>query len=271
MRSRWAEPSARWGVHSNRTRAVGSVVRLVVGVHEVARERVEPIEAPASLQFLAVHPAPSFDRGELLERDVGVCETLVLDGHAPVDESLDRSVTSHTLTSSPPRAVSASQKAMNSPLAGSPRKTTRSQVRAKPEYSCRCRTDRRRSTAGGLGVATEHVARGGRPLVKGIGPVLDADPPPVKRVVGIGDIAGGEHAGRAGSQVLVDEDPIIHGDSGLRGEFDPRLHPDPDDHEVALDARPSLVRTRSTALSPSKLSTPVPMSICTPCSAWISR
>ena len=65
--------------------------------------------------------------------------------------------------------------------------------------------------------------------------MLDPDPLPVERVVGTGHVAGGEHARRAGLQVLVDEDPIVHGDSGSRGEFGARLHTDSDDHEVALE------------------------------------
>ena len=81
---------------------------------------------------------------------------------------------------------------------------------------------------------TEHGAGGGRPLVQCIGPVLDPDPLPVERVVGTGHVARGEHAGPAGLQVLVDEDPIIHRDPGPRGKLGARLHTDSDDHEVAL-------------------------------------
>ena len=61
---------------------------------------------------------------------------------------------------------------------------------------------------------------------------------PVERVLGAGDVAGGEHAGRAGAQVLVDEDPVADGEAGPGGESRARLHADADDDEVALEVAP---------------------------------
>ena len=106
----------------------------------------------------------------------------------------------------------------------------------------------------------EHVARGDRPLAEGVGPVLDADPLAVERVLGAGDVAGGEHAGRAGPQVLVDEDPVADGEAGPGGELACAAARRSRRRRSRTRAwRPSLVRTRSTAPSPSKASTLVPM------------
>ena len=57
----------------------------------------------------------------------------------------------------------------------------------------------------------------------------------VEGVVGVGDVAGGEDARRAGLQVLVDEDAVVDGEPGLGGQPGARLHADADDHEVALE------------------------------------
>ena len=97
-----------------------------------------------------------------------------------------------------------------------------------------------------------------------VGPVLDADRLAVEAVVGVGDVAGGEHTGRGGVQVLVDPDPVVDHQPGVGRESGAGLHPDSDDHEVALERTPVAVRTRSTTRSPSKASTLVPDSIRTP-------
>src|SRR4029077_12027188 len=41
-------------------------------------------------------------------------------------------------------------------------------------------------------VLAEHGAGGGRAAVQGVGPVLDADPPPEQGVEGVRDVSGGE-------------------------------------------------------------------------------
>ena len=151
------------------------------------------------------------------------------------------SVTSQTLTFMPATTRSpASQKAMNSRLAGSPRKTTRSQRAGEARVlhaDVVLVGEEVRQAVVGVGAA-EHVARRGRALVERVGPVLDADPLAVEGVVGVGDVAGGEDAGRAGLQVLVDEDPVVDGEAGLRGELGARLHADADDDEVAVERAP---------------------------------
>ena len=101
--------------------------------------------------------------------------------------------------------------------------------------------------------------------------MLDADALAVEGVVGVGDVAGGEYAGNAGLEALVDEDAVVDGEAGPLGQADARLYADTDDDEVALELRPSLVRTRSTALSPSNASTPVSINIRVPWSVWMSR
>jgi hypothetical protein len=101
--------------------------------------------------------------------------------------------------------------------------------------------------------------------------VLDADPRPVVRVLGVGRIAGDEDVRRAGLQVLVGEDPVLDGDPGLGREPDPRLHPYPDDHEVALQPAPvGGAHPLDRPVSLERLD-PRPISIRTPWSAWMSR
>ena len=83
---------------------------------------------------------------------------------------------------------------------------------------------------------------------------------------GAGHVAGGEHVGHRGAQALVDRDPVVDVDSGVRAQVDTRGDADPDDHEVAVDR---LAADRSercaTAPSPSNASTPSPSSNSTPC------
>lgn len=74
--------------------------------------------------------------GQLGEWDIGIGQAPVSDLDAVDEEALDRAGDVHTLTFIPATIrSSASQNAMNSRPAGSPRKTTRSDVRARPEYS----------------------------------------------------------------------------------------------------------------------------------------
>ena len=83
--------------------------------------------------------------------------------------------------------------------------------------------------------AVEHVERGDRALVERVVPVLDAHALAVEGMVGVGDVAGGEHAGRGGPEVLVDQDPVVDHQARVGSEPSPRLHADADDDEVALD------------------------------------
>ena len=114
--------------------------------------------------------------------------------------------------------------------------------------------------------------RGDRPLMQRVGPVLDADPLAVEGVVGVGDVAGGEHAGRAGPQVLVDEDAVVDREAGLGGELGARLHADTDDHEVALEhAAVAGADALDRVVALEGLDALCPRSIRTPWSAWMSR
>ena len=92
--------------------------------------------------------------------------------------------------------------------------------------------------------------------------MLDADALAVEGVVGVGDVAGGEHARarssrgarRRGCRCRRRGRPARR--ARMRGST-----PTPTTTKSQSSARPSLVRTRSTASSPSKASTPVPISI----------
>ena len=53
--------------------------------------------------------------------------------------------------------------------------------------------------------------------------------------MGVGHVARGEHAGHVRLEVLVDRDPVVDGDSRLRGELGAWLYSDADDHEAALE------------------------------------
>ena len=75
-------------------------------------------------------------------------------------------------------------------------------------------------------------------LVQRARPVLDAQPAAVERVCDVGDVAGGEDAGNARLQVLVDEDAVVDREPGRLGELDARGDADADDDEVAVDRAP---------------------------------
>ena len=85
--------------------------------------------------------------------------------------------------------------------------------------------------------------------------MLDAHSLAVERMVGVGDVAGGEHAGRGGPQVLVDQDPVVDLQAGVGSEPSPRLHADADDDEVALDDTTVAGAHALDGPSPSKAST----------------
>src|SRR5439155_4444821 len=86
--------------------------------------------------------------------------------------------------------------------------------------------------------SAEHVAGRDWSLVQCVRPVLDADSLPVEGVVRRGDVAGGEHARHAGLKVLVDDDPVVDVEPGLRGEPRSGSDADADDDGVALDRAP---------------------------------
>ena len=158
--------------------------------------------------------------GEVLERHVGVGEAPVVDGHASRMSRWIGSVTSQTLTFMPATTRSpASQKAMNSRVAGSPRKTTRSQVRREAGVLhadvVLVGEEVRQAVVGSPGPSMSRAAR-----APGAARWPSARPQPrgVERVLARGDVAGGEHAGSAGLQVLVDEDAVVDVDPGLLGE-----------------------------------------------------
>ena len=83
----------------------------------------------------------------------------------------------------------------------------------------------------------QRVAARDAALAARVVPVLDADPRPGDRVQGVGDVAGGEDAGGARLEVLVDQDPVVHREPGGLGERRPRRGPDADDDQVGVDPR----------------------------------
>src|SRR6202011_719438 len=72
----------------------------------------------------------------------------------------------------------------------------------------------------------QHVARRGLPLALGDDPVLDADLLAAMRVRPAREITGGEDAGDAGFEILVDGDAAVDRQPRLFGEPDHR--PDAD-------------------------------------------
>jgi hypothetical protein len=74
-------------------------------------------------------------------------------------------------------------------------------------------------------------------------------------MVGVGDVAGREHARRARLERLRDEDAVSDRDPSLLGELGSWLDADPDDDEVGGRAVPSARRTPSTRSAPSIVST----------------
>jgi hypothetical protein len=101
--------------------------------------------------------------------------------------------------------------------------------------------------------------------------MLDADALTVEGMLGVGNVAGGEHAGHARLELLVDEDAVVQVEAGVRGELDPRLHANADDDEVAIDRAAVAGADTLDRFPPSNASTPVPISIRTTWSVWMSR
>ena len=164
------------------------------------------------------------------------------------------SVTSHTFTFIPATTRSStSQKAMNSRLAGSPRND-----HAIPGASV-ARVLHADVVLVGEEVrqavvrvsAPEHVARRRRSLVEGVRPVLDPNSLAVERVIGVRHVAGREDRRSAG--LGADRrprsrcrrlSPAFAAASSVRGST-----PTPTTTKSHSSTRPSLVRTRSTAVA----------------------
>src|SRR4029453_11829320 len=70
------------------------------------------------------------------------------------------------------------------------------------------------------GGRAHHVRRCDRPLVEGGRPVLEAQVGAQQRVVGVGDIAGGEYIRVDGGQVLVEDDAVVDRQTYGRGQLD---------------------------------------------------
>ena len=85
----------------------------------------------------------------------------------------------------------------------------------------------------GRGV-TGGVGPGGEALVEGVGPVLDAQVTAVVGVPGGSDVARGVHAGRAGLQLLVDDDAVVDLQAGRDGQLDSGGDPDADDDDIGV-------------------------------------
>lgn len=85
--------------------------------------------------------------------------------------------------------------------------------------------------------APEHVSRSGLPLPLRDHPMLDAKPPAAIGIGPAGNVPGGENIRRAGFEILVDQDPSIHCQSGFFGEVEARPHPDANQHEIGVDLR----------------------------------
>ena len=67
------------------------------------------------------------------------------------------------------------------------------------------------------GGSAEHGLGGDGRLVQRVGPVLDAELPAQQRVVGVGDVTGGEDVRVGGAQVLVDQDAVVDVEPGRIG------------------------------------------------------
>ena len=84
-------------------------------------------------------------------------------------------------------------------------------------------------------IFSEHCLGGGGALASGIRPVLDTQMSTQPRVVGVGDVAGGEDVFIGGAEVLIDDDPVVHGEAGGCGEVAVGGDPHPDEDHVGGD------------------------------------
>ena len=67
--------------------------------------------------------------------------------------------------------------------------------------------------------------------------MLDPQAAAVEGVMGVGDVAGGEHARDAGLEALVGQDAVVDWMPGGLGQPGARRNADADDDEVGLDRR----------------------------------
>ncbi len=88
----------------------------------------------------------------------------------------------------------------------------------------------------------EDVLGGRLPLALGYDPVLDADPLASERIRPARDVACGEHAGRAGLEILVHEDAGVDLEPRRLRDVGHRPHADPDDDEIGIDCLAILQR-----------------------------
>ena len=85
---------------------------------------------------------------------------------------------------------------------------------------------------------THHRSSGDDRLVHCVGPVLDADMAAEERVVGAGDVPGGEDRWVGGAQVLVDHDPVVDVQAAGHGDVGVRSGAHADDDKVGVDLGP---------------------------------
>src|SRR5439155_21564703 len=88
------------------------------------------------------------------------------------------------------------------------------------------------------GGEAEHVLRCRGALVKGVGPVLDADVGVETGMEGGGRVTRGEDVGGAGAQVGVDDHAVVDRETGRDRELDAGRRPDADDGEVGRATGP---------------------------------
>src|SRR6267142_2696606 len=81
----------------------------------------------------------------------------------------------------------------------------------------------------------EHVERGNLPLALRHHPVFDPDRGTTVPVRPARDVAGGEHGGRVGFQVLVDRNAAVERQAGTFGQAEARSHANTCDYQVGVD------------------------------------
>ena len=91
----------------------------------------------------------------------------------------------------------------------------------------------------GLALA-QHVARRGLALALGHDPVLDADRLAAVRIGPARDVAGGEDAGRAGLEILVDHDAAVDREPGRLGQLDRAAARRRPHHQIGLERAAAL-------------------------------
>ena len=163
------------------------------------------------------------------------------------------STTSQTLTFMPATTRSpASQNAMNSRAAGSPRNTTRSQLPAKPEYSMPTSywSEKKYGRRSRRSARPSMLRAAAGPWWSAFAQCSTRIRLAVERVLRVGHVAGGEHAGALVRSCSSTRIPFVDRDPGLGGEPVRGSTPMPTTTKSQSSTRPSPVRTRSTAVAP---------------------